>query len=107
MGSTMFTHFTADLAEERRDRWIAEARVARAARLARHDGRSHRTAKSRVPARWFLGRQTRSAADTVVAQPRPIRERNPQGLPRRTGDMSNRAASVPVQQDLVRADPVP
>ena len=103
----MFTHFTADLAEERRDRWIAEARVAHAARLAGQDGRSHRTAKSRVPARWFFGRRTRYAADGLVAEPRPVAEGNPQGLPRRTGDTTNRIASAPAGQDVVRADLVP
>ena len=104
----MITHFTAALAEEQRDRRLAEARAAHAARLARQAGRSDMPAKTRISAHWLLGRiQRRSVADRVTAKPRPILEHNPQSLPRRSGDISNRIASVSAGRSVVRADPVP
>ena len=104
----MITHFSAAVAEERRHRWMAEARVADAARLARQARRSHRPARSRVSAHWFLGRiQRRSVADPATAPPRPVLERNPQSLPHRTGDISNRIATAPAGQHVAGAPPVP
>ena len=102
----MITNFSAALAEEQLDRRLAEARAAHAARLARQAGRSHMRAKTRTSAHWLLGRiQRRSVADRVTAEPQPVLE-HPQSLPRRSGDMSNRIASVSAGRSLVRADPV-
>ena len=104
----MITHFSAAVAEERRHRWMAEARVADAARLARQARRSHRPARSRVSAHWFLGRiQRRSVADPATAPPRPVLERNPQSLPYGMGDISNRIATAPAGQHVAGAPPVP
>jgi hypothetical protein len=104
----MITHFSAAVAEERRHRWMAEARVAHVARLARHARRSHRPARSRASAPWFLGRiQRRSVANPATAPPRPVLERNPQSLPHRTGDISNRVAPAPAGQHVAGALPVP
>ena len=104
----MITHFTAAVAEERRNRWMAEARVADAARLARQARRSDRPARSRLSARWLLGRiQRRSATDPATATPGTVLERNPQSLPHRTGELSNRMATVSDEQHVVGAPPVP
>lgn len=102
----MITNFAAALAEEQLDRRLAEARATHAASLARQAGRSHMRAKTRTSAHWLLGRiQRRSVADRVTADPQPVLE-HPQSLPRRSGDMSNRIASVSAGRSLVRADPV-
>jgi hypothetical protein len=104
----MITHFTAAVAEEKRHRWMAEARVAHAARLARQARRSHRPARSRVSAHWFLGRLHRgSVTDPATATPGTVIERNPQSLPRRTGELSNHVAIVSAEQHVVGAPPVP
>ena len=105
----MITHFTAAVAEERRNRWMAEARVADAARLARQARRSHRPARSRLSARWLLGRiQRRSAMDPAKATPGPVLERHhPQSLPHRTGELGNRIATAPAGPHLVGAEPIP
>ena len=104
----MITHFTAAVAEERRNRWIAEAGVADAARLARQARRSHRPARSRLSARWLLGRiQRRSAMDPAKATPGPVLERHyPQSLPHRTGELGNRVATVSAGQHPI-AEPIP
>jgi len=108
MGSTMITHFTAAVAEERRNRWIAEARVADAARLARQATRSDRPARSRLSARWLLGRiQQRSVTEPATATPRPLLERHHrQSLPHRTGELGNRMATVSAGQHRVGAEPI-
>lgn len=107
-GSTMITHFTAALAEDYRDRRLAEARAAHAARLARQAGRSDVRAKPRLSAYWLLSRiPRRSVTDRVTAEPRPILEPIPQHLPRRSGDMSNRVAHVSAGRSVTRAEAVP
>jgi hypothetical protein len=104
----MITHFTAAVAEERRNRWMAEARVADAARLARQARRSDRPARTRVSARWLLARiHRRAIPDPATATTRPVLARNPQSLPHRTGDLSNRLATAPAGQPVIGPEPAP